>query len=78
MRQLAHYGTLSQGLGESETEFGLRINNAVTRCENVHPSYEKMKIFISGLHPTIRSLVARFRDETPRRELNYELLAHFA
>ena len=64
--------------GETETAFSVRLNEACFRCGNVYPEWEKMTLFIDGLDPAIRSVVARHREQTSRKELSFEQLVHFA
>ena len=47
---------------EDETAYSTRLLSAELRCGNVHSSEEKMTMFIDGLLPGIRSLVARERE----------------
>ena len=44
----------------------------------MHVTDEQMKIFIDGLDPSIRTLVARHREQRPRHKLSYQELAQFA
>ena len=44
----------------------------------MHDTDEQMTIFIDGLDPSIRTLVARHREQRPRHELSYQELAQFA
>lgn len=69
--------SISQRSGESETDYGMRVAKASNRCGNVFPEWEKITLFVDGLDPTIRSLVARYR-EASRRGLSFEQLVHYA
>lgn len=61
---------------EDEETYSTRLNNAVRRCGNVHSSEERMTMFVDGLLPSIRSLVARHRES--HRRSSYIELVHFA
>lgn len=37
-----------------------------------------MTSYIDGLFPTTRSIVARFRESQPRRDITFEGLTHFS
>ena len=75
---VADLRSLRQNAGESELDFSMRLNKALYRCGNVFPPDEQMTLFIDGLSPVIRTLVARFRESHPRRELSYERIVQFA
>ena len=51
---------------ESETDYSARLLDAEYRCGNVHDAEERMTLFIDGLNPGIRSLVARHREAERR------------
>ena len=59
-------------------EFATRLNEAAYRCGNFFDSIEKMSQFVYGLSPTIRTIVQRFRETTPRRELTFDKIVQFA
>ncbi|CAN8069510.1 unnamed protein product [Agarophyton chilense] len=64
-----------QKSGETETEFSVRLNKAFHRSGNVHSAGERCTMFIDGLDPAIRTLVARYRED--RRKTTYlELVQH--
>lgn len=70
--------SMAQKPNEGELTYGMRLSKASNRCGNVFPEYEKINLFIDGLDPSIRTLVARYREETPRDELSYERLVQVA
>ena len=53
---------IRQSPAEDETAYSTRLMAAELRCGNVHSTEEKMTMFIDGLDPGIRSLVARHRE----------------
>jgi len=61
---------------ETEKEYAVRLNNAVTRCGNVHSSAEIVTMYIDGLHPAIRSLVTGYREAT--KKVTYLDIVDFA
>ena len=63
---------------ETEEDYRKRLNVAIHRCGNVHSEDEKMTLYVDGLAPTIRTVVARHRESVNRREMTFEGLAHFA
>ncbi len=69
---------LKQGANESELEYSARLCEAIHRCGNVYDEPQKMTLFINGLVPEIQSVVARFREQTPRSHMRYEALVQFA
>ena len=54
---------IRQKPGEPETDYSSRLMRAVYRCGNIHSADERMTMFVDGLNPAIRSLVARYREE---------------
>ena len=75
---LAAFRSVRQAPNESEMEYSAKLTNAAYRCGSIHSDVEKMTHFIDGLSPTIRTIVARFREDTPRWEVTYERLVQFA
>ena len=67
-----------QLVNETEQDFGSRINDAAYRCGNIHHEREKMTLFVDGLAPTTRTIVARFRENEPRSSLTFDRLVQFA
>ena len=63
---------------EDEREYSTRINDLAYRCGNVHDEVAKTTFFINGLHPAIRSIVARFRESQPRRCVTFDAIVHYA
>ncbi|CAN8073121.1 unnamed protein product, partial [Agarophyton chilense] len=61
---------------ETETVYSTRLNKAFHRCGNVFPAYERCTMFVNGLDPSIRALVARHREE--KRKLTYLELVQYA
>lgn len=61
---------------EDEEEYSSRLNKAAIRCGNVHSTDEKITLFIDGLSPAIKSLVARYRER--HGHMTYLELVHFA
>lgn len=55
----------------------MRVTEASHRCGNVCPELEKITLFVDGLDPTIRSLVAKCC-EASRRGLSFEQLVNCA
>ena len=51
---------------ETEREFATRVHKAVSRCGNVHSPEEIVTMYIDGLSPTIRSIVAREHESRKR------------
>lgn len=43
-------------------------------CGNVHNEDKKMTVFVDGLDNSIRTVVARFRDNESRYEITFERL----
>ena len=72
------YRNLQQRPDESEMAFISRISQASYRCGNVFEEDDKMTTFVNGLSPTIRTLVARFRETPPVRHLTFMTLTQFA
>ena len=70
--------SLKQHPNEDKTQYSCRLNQAVYRCGNVFEESDKMSFFINGLLPEIQSIVARYREETPRSYLRYDKLVQFA
>jgi len=66
---------LSQIPGEVETDYSKRLNDAGNRCCIVYSSDEIMTLFVDGLDPAIKALVARFR-ESHRRTTYLELVQY--
>ncbi|CAN8076685.1 unnamed protein product [Agarophyton chilense] len=62
--------------GESETDYSSRLNKAFHRCGNVYPAEERCTVFVDGLDPAIRTLVARRREDRPKA--TYLKLVQFA
>ena len=77
-RAVSSFKDISQRQKETEMEFATRLNEAAYRCGNVFDSIEKMSQFVYGLSPTIRTIVQRFRETTPRRELIFDKIVQFA
>ena len=67
-----------QVVGEDETAYEARTNQATYRCGNVHSEDEKMTFYVDGLMPNIRTIVARFRENEFRHDMTFELLIQFA
>lgn len=61
---------------ETETEYSTRLNKAFHRCGNVFPFEERCTMFVDGLDPSIRALVARHREEN--RRISYLELVHYS
>jgi hypothetical protein len=71
------FNAITQKPGEDEPALGNRVRIAAYRCGNVFTDSELMNVFVDGLHPATRSLVARFR-ESQGRSLSFEQLIAFA
>lgn len=69
---------LKQILHEDEVTFSARVNLAAFKCGNVHDEDEKITVFIDGLNDSVRTVVARFRDNEPRYQMTYERLVQYA
>lgn len=63
---------------EDKNAFSPRVNTAALKSENVHDEDEKMTAFVDGLDTSIRTVVARFRDNEARYEMTYGRLVQFA
>lgn len=61
---------------ETKRELSSRLNKAVCHCGNVHTPAKIIKKFINALHPTVRSISARFHN--PNRNVIYLDLTDFA
>lgn len=70
--------TTQKGHNEDELDYAARLNTQFGRCGNVHEPSEQMTIFIDGLNPTIRTLVARYREQQGRHELTFQQLVQYA
>lgn len=62
--------------GETETDYSARLLNAFKRCGNVYSGEEKITMFIDGLSPAIRPLVANRRED--RLHAPYPEIVHYA
>ncbi|CAN8065807.1 unnamed protein product [Agarophyton chilense] len=62
--------------GESATDYSSRLTKAFHRCGNVYPTEERCTMFVDGLDPAIRTLVARRREDRPKA--TYLELVQFA
>ncbi|CAN8062282.1 unnamed protein product [Agarophyton chilense] len=51
---------------EGKAEYSSRLNKASVRCGNVHSTEDKITLYIDGLDPSIKSLVARYREKHGR------------
>ena len=71
---IANLRSLKQKTGEDEAEFGARVNEAAYKCGNAFSEEDKMTFFVDGLHPTTQSIVARYRESQPRKQLSFEQL----
>ena len=65
---------IRQMSGENEVEYSCRLNQTAYRCGNVFEETEKITIFVDGLIPEIRSIVGRYREETPRSLITFSNL----
>ncbi|CAN8062292.1 unnamed protein product [Agarophyton chilense] len=65
-----------QKLGETETVYSTRLPKAFPRCGNVYSASERCKMFVDGLDPAIKALVARRREE--KRRMSYLELVQYA
>ncbi|CAN8063108.1 unnamed protein product [Agarophyton chilense] len=64
---------VTQKRGKGEAEYSSRLDRMATRCGNVHSTEDKITLLTDGLDPTIKSLVAGFREKhegTPFLELD--------
>ena len=52
-------------------EYSCRVNQTAYWCGNVFEECEKITTYLDGLIPEIRSIVARYREETPRSLVNF-------
>lgn len=46
---------------DPEQELLAKLNKAMYQCKNVYAPEELLNLYINGLHPTIRSVAARYR-----------------
>ena len=67
---------IQQDSSETERQFATRMNKALSRCGNVHSPDEIITWYVDGLHPTIRTVVARYRES--HRHATYLDLVDFA
>ena len=67
---------IRQRPGETETEFSTRLNTSFYRCGNVHSVEEKATMFVDGLDPVIKTLVAQRREDS--RRMPYSELVQYA
>ena len=70
--------TTKKGHTEDELDYAARLNTQFGRCGNVHEPSEQMTIFIDGLNPSIRTLVARYREQQSRHDLTFQQLVQYA
>lgn len=43
-------------------ELATKLSRVICRCGNVHPPDKGLTLYIDPLHPTIRSVVARYKE----------------
>ena len=71
------FRSTKQKVDETEVPYGNRVSIAAYRCGNVFTDSELMNVFVDGLLPVTRTLVARFR-ESAGRSTTFEQLVAFA
>lgn len=62
--------------GETETAYSTSLNKAFHRCDSMYSAQERCTMFVDGLDPAIRALVARHREE--KRRITYLELVQYA
>ena len=78
IRDAVHaFRSTKQKPDETELPYGNRVSVAAYRCGNVFTDSELMNVFVDGLLPATRTLVARFR-ESAGRSVTLEQLVAFA
>ena len=75
---LVHLRSVSQGVDETEIAYRKRLLGALHRCGNVHGEDEKMTLYVDGLLPTLRTVVARYRESVHRRSMTFRALVNYA
>ena len=67
--------SIRQGDTETEESYWKRFHDAINRCGNVQNEGEKITLYIDGLTSTIRTIVARHRENVSRCDLIFEVIA---